>query len=52
MILVVLGFVGCLFGLYLIELIIIVGLCNNLMGGIGNVVVLFVVNWMEFIVFV
>ncbi len=48
---VVSGFVGRLFGLYPIESTITAGLCNNSMGGTGNVAVLSAANRMELIAF-
>ncbi|MFR4751850.1 MAG: 2-hydroxycarboxylate transporter family protein [Enterococcus raffinosus] len=45
------GFVGRLFGLYPIESTITAGLCNNSMGGTGNVAVLSAANRMELIAF-
>ena len=44
---VVSGFVGRLFGLYPIESTITAGLCNNSMGGTGNVAVLSAANRMN-----
>ena len=48
---VVSGFVGRLFGLYPVESTITAGLCNNSMGGTGNVAVLSAANRMELIAF-
>nr|WP_265456660.1 2-hydroxycarboxylate transporter family protein [Enterococcus sp. HY326] len=48
---VVAGFVGRLFGLYPVESTITAGLCNNSMGGTGNVAVLSASNRMELIAF-
>lgn len=45
------GFVGHLFGLYTIEASITAGMCNNSMGGTGNVAVLSAANRMELIAF-
>ncbi|MEC3940656.1 2-hydroxycarboxylate transporter family protein [Enterococcus mundtii] len=45
------AFVGRLFGLYPIESTITAGLCNNSMGGTGNVAVLSAANRMELIAF-
>ena len=45
------GFVGRLFGLYPVESAITAGLCNNSMGGTGNVAVLSAANRMELIAF-
>ncbi|MFV0561186.1 MAG: 2-hydroxycarboxylate transporter family protein [Enterococcus sp.] len=45
------AFVGKLFGLYPIESAITAGLCNNSMGGTGNVAVLSAANRMELIAF-
>ena len=45
------GFVGRLFGLYPVESTITAGLCNNSMGGTGNVAVLSAANRMELIAF-
>lgn len=45
------GFVGRLFGLYPVESMITAGLCNNSMGGTGNVAVLSAANRMELIAF-
>ncbi|MDD3225564.1 MAG: 2-hydroxycarboxylate transporter family protein [Clostridium sp.] len=48
---VVSGLVGKLFGLYPVESMITAGLCNNSMGGTGNVAVLSASNRMELIAF-
>jgi Na+/citrate or Na+/malate symporter len=45
------GFVGRLFGLYPVESMITAGLCNNSMGGTGNVAVLSAADRMELIAF-
>jgi len=45
------GFIGKLFGLYPVESMITAGLCNNSMGGTGNVAVLSAANRMELIAF-
>ncbi|WP_234123632.1 2-hydroxycarboxylate transporter family protein [Clostridium hydrogenum] len=45
------GFIGKLFGLYPVESMITAGLCNNSMGGTGNVAVLSASNRMELIAF-
>lgn len=45
------GLIGKLFGLYPVESIITAGLCNNSMGGTGNVAVLSAANRMELIAF-
>jgi len=45
------GFVGRLFGLYPVESAITAGLCNNSMGGTGNVAVLSAANRMGLIAF-
>ncbi|WP_035050957.1 2-hydroxycarboxylate transporter family protein [Carnobacterium pleistocenium] len=45
------GFVGKLFGLYPVESMITAGLCNNSMGGTGNVAVLSAADRMELIAF-
>lgn len=45
------GFVGKLFGMYPLEATITAGLCNNSMGGTGNVSVLAASNRMNLIAF-
>lgn len=45
------GFIGNLFGLYPIEAAITAGMCNNSMGGTGNVAVLSAADRMELIPF-
>lgn len=45
------GILGKLFGLYPVESIITAGLCNNSMGGTGNVAVLSAADRMELIAF-
>ena len=45
------GLFGKLFGLYPVESMITAGMCNNSMGGTGNVAVLSASNRMELIAF-
>lgn len=45
------GLLGKLFGLYTVESVIAAGMCNNSMGGTGNVSVLSASNRMNLIAF-